>query len=85
MSAGSPQRARAKGRRVKEILECPCCGLTIEGALLEGEAHYCPRCLARSGGTVSVAMSSPAADGGNALARGLVGQLRQSLRRIRVL
>ena len=65
-------------------MECPCCDLRIEGAGAEDELHHCPRCLARSGGTVSVAMRSSASEAGKSGARGLVGQLREGLRRIRV-
>jgi hypothetical protein len=70
---------------MKSALACPCCGLHIAAGGPEEELHYCPRCLARSGGTVSVGMSTPASDGGEAVGRGLVGQLREGLRRIRVI
>jgi NMD protein affecting ribosome stability and mRNA decay len=43
---------------------CPRCGLT-EAATERGDAVVCPRCLARSGGTLSIPLegTTPTSDG----------------------
>ena len=41
------------------LLSCPHCGLTKTAADDERDLGHCPRCLARSGGALSVYLSEP--------------------------
>jgi Zn-finger nucleic acid-binding protein len=62
-------------------LNCPMCGLRVPGAAAQAapEMDYCPRCLARTGGALSVKLE-PRAAGASASLQRRVGNLLRQLR-----
>jgi hypothetical protein len=40
-------------------LNCPRCGLTVAVTRHEDALEHCPRCLARTGGALSIALAPP--------------------------
>ncbi|HEY0517507.1 MAG TPA: hypothetical protein VGD00_10330 [Solirubrobacteraceae bacterium] len=55
-------------------LSCPHCGLVRAAAPGENEVQLCPRCLARSGGALSVFLAAPTPQRGRS-ARLVAGRL----------
>jgi hypothetical protein len=56
------------------VLSCPRCGLTVPVSQHQNDVEHCPRCLARSRGTMSVSLDSelPSTD---AHGGGIIGRL----------
>jgi hypothetical protein len=70
---------RARSGEDLQRLECPRCGITVM-LPAHGRDEFCPRCLARTRGALSVTLT-PCEAGRGHDAEGLLGRLRRPVRR----
>lgn len=59
-------------------LNCPRCGLTVATTSPEDAVEHCPRCLARTGGALSIALSPDIAAAGRQSPRVIARLTRRS-------